>query len=173
MSDIFTASVVPIRAPIKWQFGATPGIPLLSSKAATAEAADILIIDSVSHFWTELMESYQREKKRKFIQFEDWNYLKREWRKFSDSFVSSKLHIVLCGRAGWEYDYEVKALLEPNDPLYPQLWGLNNIGQTGGIPGADIDAPLAWNYSTGSSSRLVHPLRECGRGRTTGCGPRA
>jgi len=38
----------------------------------------------------------------------------------------------------------------PNDPDYPLLWGLNNTGQTGGKPDADIDAPAAWNIQTGN-----------------------
>lgn len=43
----------------------------------------------------------------------------------------------------------------PNDPNFSQLWGLNNTGQTGGINDADIDAPEAWNISTGSSEIIV------------------
>ena len=35
------------------------------------------------------------------------------------------------------------------------MWGLNNTGQTGGTPGADIDAERAWNVSTGSSDVMV------------------
>ena len=33
----------------------------------------------------------------------------------------------------------------PNDALFGQLWGLNNTGQTGGTPDADIDAPEGWD----------------------------
>jgi thermitase len=33
----------------------------------------------------------------------------------------------------------------PNDPLFPQLYGLTNTGQTGGTPDADIDAPEGWD----------------------------
>jgi len=40
----------------------------------------------------------------------------------------------------------------PNDPLYTQLWGMNNTGQFLGKPGADIDAQSAWDLSTGSHS---------------------
>jgi subtilisin family serine protease len=52
-----------------------------------------------------------------------------------------------------------KIQLTPNDPNFGQLWGLNNTGQTvGGVAGtsdADIDAPEAWDISTGSSSIVV------------------
>ena len=43
----------------------------------------------------------------------------------------------------------------PNDPSYTQLYGLNNTGQTGGTADADIDAPEAWDLSTGSRSIVV------------------
>jgi hypothetical protein len=67
--------------------------------------ASILLVDSVSHFWKEICESYMRKKNRNRLQFEDWAYLKTEWGKFTDLFVNSPLHIILCGRAGYEYDY--------------------------------------------------------------------
>lgn len=43
----------------------------------------------------------------------------------------------------------------PNDPGYGTLYGLNNTGQTGGTPDADIDAPEAWDETTGSSTTAV------------------
>ena len=53
--------------------------------------------------------------------------------------------------------YRVDTL--PNDPLFGQLWGLNNTGQSvktaTGTPDADIDAPEAWSTTTGSSSVVV------------------
>jgi thermitase len=33
----------------------------------------------------------------------------------------------------------------PNDPLFNELYGLHNTGQTGGTPDADIDAPEGWD----------------------------
>src|SRR4051794_24891745 len=33
----------------------------------------------------------------------------------------------------------------PNDPLFPDEYGLNNTGQTGGTSDADIDAPEGWD----------------------------
>ncbi|MDH3318828.1 MAG: S8 family serine peptidase [Betaproteobacteria bacterium] len=54
-----------------------------------------------------------------------------------------------------EYNFEVRVALTPNDPSYPQLWGLDNTGQTGGKPNADIDAPEAWNVQTGGAAAPV------------------
>lgn len=43
----------------------------------------------------------------------------------------------------------------PNDPDFTKLWGLHNIGQTGGQDDADIDALEAWDVETGSDSVLI------------------
>ena len=39
--------------------------------------------------------------------------------------------------------------LFPDDSLFQEQWHLHNTGQTGGTPDADIDAPEAWDISTG------------------------
>ncbi len=69
----------------------------------------------------------------------------------------------LSGVGGYDYmtpDVIVSGSdLIPNDPLFGQQYGLNNTGQTiGSTPGvanADIDAPAAWDLTTGSSSVVV------------------
>lgn len=66
--------------------------------------ASVLFIDSVTHFWEELQATFMAERKRTRLEFQDWAILKREWRKFSDIFVTSQLHCILCGRLGWEYE---------------------------------------------------------------------
>ena len=43
----------------------------------------------------------------------------------------------------------------PDDPDFSELWGLHNMGQTGGRPDADIDAPEAWDITTGSEAVIV------------------
>ena len=40
----------------------------------------------------------------------------------------------------------------PNDMQYASQWALNNTGQTGGVVDADIDAPEAWDISTGGQT---------------------
>ncbi len=54
-----------------------------------------------------------------------------------------------------EPNYKYKLFLAPNDPSYSRQWALDNIGQTGGIEDADIDAPEAWDLSTGNPEIIV------------------
>jgi subtilisin family serine protease len=51
------------------------------------------------------------------------------------------------------YIYELDTV--PNDPSFGQLWGLNNTGQLGGVPDADINAPEAWQITTGSNNVII------------------
>lgn len=78
---------------------------LLEAPGEAERTGSVLIIDSITHFWKELTESYMRKKNRTRLQFEDWGYLKTEWGKFTDRYVNSAAHIILAGRAGFEYDY--------------------------------------------------------------------
>ncbi len=54
-----------------------------------------------------------------------------------------------------EPNYTLSIDRTPNDPRYGELYGLHNTGQTGGTPGADIDAERAWGISTGSPNVVV------------------
>ncbi|MFQ5592292.1 MAG: S8 family serine peptidase, partial [Phycisphaerae bacterium] len=51
------------------------------------------------------------------------------------------------------YIYETHAV--PNDLRFGELWGMHNLGQTGGTLDADIDAPEAWDITTGSRNIIV------------------
>ncbi|MFO7774772.1 MAG: S8 family peptidase, partial [Candidatus Hydrogenedentota bacterium] len=54
-----------------------------------------------------------------------------------------------------EPNYTIRLQNEPNDPLFGDLWGLDNTGQTDGTAGADIGALEAWEHTTGSSEVVV------------------
>ena len=58
-----------------------------------------------------------------------------------------------------EPNYILRAVATPNDPGFPSLWGLLNVGQpvSGifGTPGADIKATDAWDLTTGSTANVV------------------
>jgi len=54
--------------------------------------------------------------------------------------------------------YRYKKINIPNDSRFSDLWGLYNTGQNNGSPDADIDAPEAWDLSTGNPDVVVAVL---------------
>ena len=55
-----------------------------------------------------------------------------------------------------EPNYIRKPTTIPNDTIFGQQWALNNTGAfAGGTPDADIDAPEAWDVSTGSRGVII------------------
>ncbi len=52
-------------------------------------------------------------------------------------------------------DTLVSAAAIPNDARFGEQWGLHNVGQGGGTPDADIDAPAGWDASTGRGRTIV------------------
>ncbi len=67
-----------------------------------------------------------------------------------------------------EPNYILRALLPANDPAYTSnlLWGLNNIGLpvngTSSTSDADIDAPEAWDITTGCTTDVVIAVIDTG-----------
>ena len=59
-----------------------------------------------------------------------------------------------------EPNFKLQPAAVPNDPSFPNLYGLNNNGQTGGTVDADVDAPEAWNTTTGSPDTVVGVIDE-------------
>ncbi len=54
-----------------------------------------------------------------------------------------------------EPNYIVRTTNTPNDTRFSEQWALQNVGQSGGTPEADIDASAAWDITTGSSDVIV------------------
>jgi hypothetical protein len=75
-----------------------------------------LVVDSVTHVWreccdaylTELQEAARRKKWREpdRLEFQDWARIKQKWSAWPDLYLTSPLHIIVCGRAGYEYEME-------------------------------------------------------------------
>lgn len=76
----------------------------------------IVIIDSITHVWRDAQKSYidkVNQTRKRFgkgpiekLEFQHWGAIKDVWAKFTDRFLSSKVHAVLCGRASSVYDYQ-------------------------------------------------------------------
>lgn len=57
-----------------------------------------------------------------------------------------------------EPNYRYQLSRTPNDPSFKDQWALNNTGQTNGLADADIDAPEAWDVTTGNKDLIVAVL---------------
>lgn len=82
------------------------------------KVSDIAIIDSITHVWRDAQESYltrinesrKRNNKKPLasLEFQHWRPIKAAWAEFTDRFLSSKMHVIVCGRAGSIYEYQDK-----------------------------------------------------------------
>lgn len=70
--------------------------------------ASVLVVDSITHVWREVNDAYIKAKKGRGkgdrMEFQDWGRVKSEWSKWPDWFLNSNCHVIVCGRAGWEYE---------------------------------------------------------------------
>lgn len=74
------------------------------------------IVDSITHPWRELCDTFLENKQKFFrskgwsvpqrLQFEDWNSIKPKWQEWTDFYLNSPVHLIICGRAGWEYEMQ-------------------------------------------------------------------
>lgn len=81
-----------------------------------AKKVSCAIIDSVTHLWREVCDSYLKQvneqlaKKgrnpRTRLEFQDWGPIKAKWEEFSNLYLNMPMHVIIAGRAGYEYDYE-------------------------------------------------------------------
>ncbi|MCH7591151.1 MAG: S8 family serine peptidase, partial [Planctomycetes bacterium] len=108
-------------------------------------------------------EEILRESKAGVVVDRDWANMKRAYRVKSTSrngfdvlaaanrltarpeVVFAEPDMIITGRHS----------LFPNDPGFGNCWGLHNTGQFGGIPDMDMDAPEAWDLTTGDPSIIV------------------
>lgn len=81
-----------------------------------AGGISVLVADSITHVWREVCAAYLAEmqaaaKRRGWREPDaldpgDWGRIKQKWSAWPDLYLNSPLHIIVCGRAGYEYDTE-------------------------------------------------------------------
>ncbi|MHC4325313.1 MAG: S8 family peptidase, partial [Planctomycetota bacterium] len=72
------------------------------------------------------------------------------------SVLDAYIHFNLSANVIYaEPNYKFRLSVTPNDPNFVDLWGMENTGQTGGTEDADIDAPEAWDITTGSPDIVI------------------
>jgi hypothetical protein len=95
----------PLFAAAGIKFMAKKARSLLELGRAIPEAqsvSDILLIDSLTHPYQELLTAYRKKKKGGgyFIDMRDWGPIKDEWKeRFAFKYVQSPLHIIWCARS--------------------------------------------------------------------------
>lgn len=85
-----------------------------------AEAhASVLLIDSLSHYYVDLVEGFKRSVGRDRLHIGDWGKLKPQWFEFMENFVNANVHVIVCGRAAWDinevFDDQGNQRLEKTD----------------------------------------------------------
>ena len=81
---------------------------LLEACEEAEKNGSVLIVDSVSHFWKELMKAWRTKLNKKRIPLHYWGDIKDQWAQFTDFYTNSNLHVIVCGRARdvWEDENE-------------------------------------------------------------------
>lgn len=87
-------------------------------KECESSGVSVLIADSMTHVWREVCASALteindqrtngkwRKPALKKLEFQHWGPIKAKWAEWTDFYLNSRLHIVICGRAGFDYDYQ-------------------------------------------------------------------
>jgi len=80
---------------------------LLAVTKEALETCDILVIDSLTHFWMELCAAWATKLNRAYgkLWMSDYQIVNRDWQPFTDLYTLSHMDIIVCGRAGSTYEY--------------------------------------------------------------------
>lgn len=117
----------------------------------------ILIIDSITHVWEHFVRDYMKQANRKRLQFQDWGVLKPKWaEEFNDIYVNTECDIFMCGRASYEYDYE---LIEGTKTLVKSGTKMSTEKNTAFEPDINIEMRLVKVSNEDGTTKEV--FREC------------
>jgi len=75
-------------------------------KEAEQAGCCALIVDSMTHVWNDLMDSFCARKRINRIEFQHWREIKGTWREWTDAMLNTRLHTLIAGRAGQVYEYQ-------------------------------------------------------------------
>lgn len=81
-------------------------VSLMGAMREAIKGDNILLIDSISHFWAELMRAYLTKNKLTRLRLRDFVPLKEEWSPFPTLYLNSPIHIIMAGRAGYDWGEE-------------------------------------------------------------------
>lgn len=134
-------------------------VDLLEAIRECEQSGSVLIIDSITHFWREFTDAYRKKKNRTRLEMLDWATLKTEWGRFTDSYVNSNTHIVMCGRAGFEYEHEVDEVSGKKEMIKSGV-KMKAEGETGYEPSILVLMEREMDVRTNTIVRTAHILKE-------------
>lgn len=134
-------------------------VDLLEAIRECEQNGSVLIIDSITHFWREFTEAYKRKKNRNRLEMLDWGVLKQEWGRFTDAYVNSPVHIVMCGRAGFEYEH-IEDEVSGKKEMVKSGVKMKAEGETGYEPSILVLMEREMNVQTNTIVRTAHILKE-------------
>lgn len=101
VKKLFKESGVPIQGIQTRAF-----VTLMAGMREAITGGNILLIDSISHFWQEIMRSYLKKNNLTRLRLRDFVPLKEEWSVFPTMYLNSPIHIIMAGRAGYDWGEE-------------------------------------------------------------------
>lgn len=81
-------------------------VTLMAGMREAIAGGNILLIDSISHFWQEIMRAYLKKNNLTRLRLRDFVPLKEEWSTFPTMYLNSPIHIIMAGRAGYDWGEE-------------------------------------------------------------------
>ena len=81
-------------------------ITLMAGLEEAVKGGNIFLVDSITHYWQELMFTYMKKKNLARLSLNHIGNIKKEWKPFPDLYLNSPIHSILCGRAGFEWGFE-------------------------------------------------------------------
>lgn len=75
-------------------------------KECISSGVSVLVVDSITHVWRELMEAYceKRRINSSLMPISAIMEIKKLWAPWPDFYLTSPLHIIVCGRGGHEWE---------------------------------------------------------------------
>lgn len=98
VESLFAAQGIQLHVVKTREFGR-----LVNLIEAMQDSGEVILIDSVTHFWNDLVQSVTNAKLVKRLEVSDWGPIYETWRRFTRPYVASQLHAIVCMRMGWEY----------------------------------------------------------------------
>jgi hypothetical protein len=75
-------------------------------KEAEGNGCCVYIVDSYTHPWKELVDTFKAKSRRRKLEFHHMDELKSIWQGWTDAMLNSPCHVILAGRLGYVWDRE-------------------------------------------------------------------